>query len=101
MTYLIIDWMYRVCFDSDSEGFEDFDSACEFLDRRIEEELDQDGLNPYGNGVDVPAGYIRNATDEDYSEYIGEYEIVEYHEGIDRLMWDGMRYVFKPNYYGG
>ena len=99
MIYLITDWMNHVCFNSDSEDFKSFDDASEYLDRMVEQELINDGLNPYGNNVDCPENFTRTASDEDFEEYRGEYSIEEYDESIDRIMWTGTRYVLKKDYY--
>ena len=72
MKFIIVDWMYNVCFDSDNQEFKSFDEAEEFLCRWL---------------------------GEDYEEERGELEILEYDESIDRLMWTGTRYVLKKDYY--
>lgn len=99
MQYIITDWMNNVCFDTENHAYKSFDDASEYLDRMIEEELAMDGLNPYGENADIQEGFTRHANDEDFEEYRGEYEIQEYNESIDRLMWTGTRYVLKQDYY--
>ena len=99
MKFLITDWISNVCFDTENMDLPDFDTASEYLDRMVEHELSQDGLNPYGEFADCKEGYTADATDEDFEEYRGEYTIEEYREFIDRIMWTGTRYVLKQNYY--
>lgn len=99
MKYLIIDWMNNVCFDTENENLTDFDETSEYLDRKIEEELAMDGLNPYGENADITEGFTRLATDEDFNHYRGEYEIQEFDEEKDRTMYRGNRLVLIKNYY--
>lgn len=92
MQYIITDWISNVCFDSNDKEFTDIDDASEYLNQCIFEyhqdcthgdcvcdKCDPEGMN--------------------FDEWRGEYSIEEYREGIDRLMWNGQRYVFKPDYY--
>ena len=92
MTYIIIDWMYNVCFESKLEDFKTLEDADEFLDRRIEEELAHDGLEAYEEEGDIT---------KDFSDYRGEYSIEEYDEDRDRIICVGIRYVLKKDYYKG
>ncbi len=89
MKFIIVDWMNNVCFDSQDENFQTIEDADEFLDRRIEEHLEHDGLKAYQEHGDIS---------DDFEEYRGEYSIEEYREGIDRLLWNGQRYVLKQDY---
>lgn len=84
--------MYNVCFNSNNLELTDFDEAMEVLDREIEQQVRDDGLEPFTYEGDEQ---------EEFGDYRGEYSIEEYREGIDRLMWNGQRYVFKPDYYKG
>lgn len=77
MTYIITDWMNNVCFDSDSNPFETFEDGWNFIYHKMHEI----------HGFDF---------DEIELE---EYFVEQYREGIDRLMWNGQRYVFKKDYY--
>lgn len=99
MIYLITDWMGNICHDTENMDFDHIDDISEYLDRKIEEELAMDGLNPYGENADITEGYTRLATDEDFNHYRGEYEIQEYDEAIDRTMYRGNRLVLIKNYY--
>lgn len=72
MKHIITDWMNNVCFDSIEQEFNSFDDAEEFLCEWLQ---------------------------DDYEDERGEYFITEYNEKIDRIMWIGNRYVFKPDYY--
>lgn len=92
MIYLITDWMNNVCFDSDNLNLTDFDEAMEVLDRHIEIQMREDGIEPYAHEGDES---------DQFGDYRGEYSIEEYDESIDRLMWSGTRYVLKKDYYKG
>jgi hypothetical protein len=78
MKFIIIDWMYNVCFYSDTKTLKTFDQAVN--------ELDYSLMSIHGEECNL-------------EEEAQEYSIEEYREGIDRLMWNGQRYVFKPDYY--
>ena len=77
MKFIVIDWMYNVCFESQDVELPSFEDGWQFLEDKLS--------TIYG---------------EDYEELdIQDYYVEEYREGIDRLMWNGQRYVFKPDYY--
>jgi hypothetical protein len=90
MIYIITDWMNNVCFDSENINLSDFDEAMEVLDREIEIQMRDDGIEPYTNEGDES---------DQFGDYRGEYSIEEYDENIDRLFWTGQRYVLKKDYY--
>ena len=72
--YQIIDWAGNVM---NWGMFNSFDEASEYLDMHVEQELINDGLNPFGNECDCPENFVGDATDDDFADYRGEYEIVE------------------------
>lgn len=77
MIYIITDWMNNVCFDSHDLEFPTFEDGWQFLEEKI--------IEVYGENYE--------------NEELEEYFVQEYREGIDRLMWNGQRYVLKTNYY--
>ncbi len=90
MKYIIIDWMSNVCFGSHDLDLTDFEDSMEILDKEVEKQMIEDGIEPYTfEGDEV----------ENFGDYRGEYSIEEYRKDIDHLMWNGQRYVFKPDYY--
>jgi hypothetical protein len=70
--FQVIDWAGNLMNWGDFSSFED---ASECIDRKVEQELINDGLNPFGEWCDCPENFTREATDEDFSEYRGEYSI--------------------------
>lgn len=79
MKYIIIDWMYNVCFDSDLKDMQSFEDADEWLDEALRLEC--------GNN------------DADLEELREDYHIEEFNPELDRIMCVGMRYVLKKDYY--
>lgn len=73
MKFIIIDWAGNHCFQGTSwQSFEDAEAyLCGFFDHHC----------------------------MDYEVERGEYEIVEFREGIDALISSGVRHVFRPDYY--
>lgn len=93
MQYIIIDWMSNVCFESNEKEFDDFDATREYLANCI-----------FDNYSDCEDEYCVcekcDPEGESFDANMGEYEVIEYNEETDRLMWTGTRYVLKQNYYG-
>lgn len=94
MKFIIIDWMSNVSFESQDKHLDDFDACREYLYNCI-----------FDNYSDCKDEYcVCEKCDPEgmnFDQNTGEYEVIEYDESLDRLMWSGTRYVLKKDYYKG
>ena len=95
MKYIIVDWMYNVCFDSDNLELKDVDEASKFLDDSLLK--DSPNLESCENQECCckALGHEYSSLEEEREEY----HIEEYNPELDRIMCVGIRYVLKKDYY--